>query len=308
MERSLPVFIVILLCAVPLSVLSEDVITGQKFQALDAAPDQYVDQSVVLEDTFQGIDKNFSRIETQNYYTPDRYVKFTLAQCPYPCIGMMASIEKSLEQCTPGDLVRVYADLMQINESRTMEQIQGRYSGGPSWDERVYVYGPLKSEYFFNVGHLEKGWGRKDTPEEMFAEGKNLSEAHYQKVTPAELKSDMGKFIEKSVWFEGAFEGLDTTFSKKEKAVGLTPDKNLQFKIKGVDVPCLISKSGSNLEGLKKVAPGSEVQVYGRIRAKETPDGIWGGFFVDRVTRTVPREKAPTKEPEKDAPPPPPVS
>ncbi len=306
MKRYLAIYVIILSVVVPLAAFSEDVISGQKFQALKVKPDQYVNRSVILEDTFQGIDNKFSKIERQNYYTPDRYVKFSLGQCPYPCIGLRSSVENALADCSRGDLVSVHGDLVQIRQSRTLEKIHGRYSGGPSWDERVYIYGPLPSEYIFTVGNIAKGWGRQDSPEQMFSEGARLSESHYQKVSTADVKRDLEKLIERSIWFEGTFEGLDSNFSEREKEAGLTSDKNLQFKMKGLDMPCLISKRDMNIEGFKKVAPGTTVQVYGRIRTKATPKGVWSGFIADRVAKVVRREAPPSTEKEGDSPPIPP--
>lgn len=303
MTRHLLICGVIILVAMPLAVFSKDVISGRKFQALEAEPDLYVNRSVVLEGTFQGIDQKFSKIERQNRYTPDMYVKFILAQCPYPCLGMRSSIQDALAKCSRGDLVRVTGDLVQIRQSRTLETIQGSYSLGPSWDERVNLYGPLPSEYLFTVGNVEKGWGRQDSPKDMFSEGSNLKESHYQKVSLADVKADLDKRSERAIWFQGTYEGLDSNFSEKEKEAGLTPDKNLQFSVKGLGIPCFIMKDDKNIEGFKQVVPGTIIQVYGRIRTKETPGGIWGGFFADRVAKVVRRKAPPSTEKEESSPP-----
>ena len=98
----------LVICAASLAAQGEEKINGDKFNAFTASPDRYLEQPVVLEDTFERIEQKFSRIETQNYLTPDRYVKFSLGQCPYPCIGMRTStVEVGLDKCGRGDLVPV---------------------------------------------------------------------------------------------------------------------------------------------------------------------------------------------------------
>jgi hypothetical protein len=276
-------------------VSADEVITGEKFQMFRVSPERYLQQPVILEDTFGRIDSSFSRIELQNYLTPNQYLKFSLGQCPYSCIAPRTpDIENALGKCTSGDLVRVTGTLQKVYEKRTMEQVRGKYTGGRSWEERVYVYGPLQSEYYFNVIKVEKGWGKQDSPEEMFDEGKNLTEQHYQRVSPGTIGGDPEKLVERSIWFEGAYGGFAEDFSDGEKAAGLTPDKVIKFTVKGMKMPCYIAKSGTNVEGFKNVPVGAELQIYGRIRVKETPKGLKSAFFVDRVTRTVPGEEAAT--------------
>jgi len=295
MKRNALLFAVAFLCVRPLMVSAEEEITGAKFQEFTALPDRYLERPVVLEDTFEKILEGFSRIETQNYFTSGEHLKFKLGQCPFPCIGMRTpSLEDAFGKCTRGELIRVTGNLQKVYEKRTIETTRGSFSGGRDWEERVYVSGPLKSEYFFSVGRIEKGWGRHDSPEDMFSEGKNLMEEHYQQVSPAAITGEPEKLVERSIWFEGAYGGFDEHFGEGEEAVGLTPEKVIKFRVKGMQMPCYVSKSESNVEGFKSVPVGSKVQVYGRIRIKETPKGLRSAFLVDRVTRTVSRKEVAT--------------
>ena len=186
-----------------------------------------------------------------------------------------------------GELITVIGNLQKIYDNRTAETDRGKNTGGRSWEERVYVYGPLQSEYYFNVIKIAKGWGKQDSPEDMFAEGKNHTEEHYQQVSPETIVDDPLKLVERSLWFEGAYGGSDENFSEGEKAAGLTSEKVIKFSVQGMKMPCYISKSGMNVEGFKSVPIGAKVQIYGRIRIKETPKGLRSAFLVDRVTRTV---------------------
>ena len=298
MKRSALVFAVAFLWVRPLMVSAEEEITGDKFQAFTVSPDRYLEQPVILEDTFEKIAQQFSRIEIQNYFTPERYVNFRMGQCPYPCIGMRSeSLEDALGRCARGELIRVTGNLQKIYEKRTIETTRGKFTGGRDWEERVYVSGPLKSEYFFSVGRIEKGWGRHDSPENMFSEGKNLMEEHYQQVSPETITGEPEKLVERSIWFEGVYGGFDENFSEGERAAGLTPDKVIKFSVKGMQMPCYVSKSESNVAGFKSVPLGAKVQIYGRIRVKETPQGLRSAFLVDRVTRTVSRKEAATPIP-----------
>ncbi|MCX6339871.1 MAG: hypothetical protein NTX71_08130 [Candidatus Aureabacteria bacterium] len=298
MKRNALVLAVALVCVSSLMVRADETITGQKFQLFNASPERYLEQPVALEDTFGKIVDPFSRIEIQNYLTPDRYLKFKLGQCPYPCIAPRSpSLEDALGGCMRGELIRITGNLQKVYEKRTMETVRGKYTGGRSWEERVYVYGPLQSEYYFNVIKIEKGWGRQDSPEDMFAEGKNLAEEHYQQVSPEAITGEPEKLVERSIWFEGAYGGFDENFSEGEKAAGLTPEKVIKFAVKGMQMPCYVSKSESNAEGFKSVPLGAKVQIYGRIRVKETPKGLRSAFFVDRVTRTVSKEEVATPAP-----------
>ena len=282
------------LCIIPLSVHSQEVITGTKFNAFTASPSDYLEMPVVLEDTFEGMVQTFSRTETQNYYTPDMYVKFKLGRCPYPCIGMKTGLlDGGLDQCAPGDLVSVQGNLAQIWQSRTMATVQGQYSGGPSYDERINVYGPLASEYIFVVGQIQKGWGKHDTPEEMLSEGKNLPVESYRDVSIAELNLEPGSLAEKCIYFQGGFGGLTSSFSDLEKAAGFTPDKVIKFTVQGEAMSNYVSRSGANMEGFRSIPQGSKIQVYGRIRLKDTPQGVLAGVMVDRVTKTVTIKAAP---------------
>ncbi|MEJ2745359.1 MAG: hypothetical protein P8123_06705 [bacterium] len=295
MKSNLWLFIIAFACTSSIAANADETISGEKFQMFKVSPDRYLEQPLALEDTFGRVSDSFSRIETQNYLTPDRYVKFSLGQCPYPCIAPRTpTLENALGKCMDGDLVKVTGTLQKVHEKRTMEKVRGKYTGGRSWEERVYVYGPLKSEYYFNVIKVEKGWGKKDSPEDMAAEGKNLMEQHYRQVSPEEIGGDPEKLVERSIWFEGAYGGFDEKFSEGEKAAGLTPEKVIKFRVKGMKLPCYISKSGTNVEGFKGVPIGANVQVYGRIRVKETPKGLQSAFFVDRVTRTVTKKEPDT--------------
>lgn len=288
MKSNLWLFVVAFVCASSIAASADETITGEKFQMFNASPERYLEQPLALEDTFGKVTSSFSRIETQNYLTPDRYLKFNLGQCPYPCIAPRTpSLEDALGRCMNGELIKVTGNLQKVNENRTMETVRGKYTGGRSWEERVYVHGPLQSEYYFNVIKIEKGWGKQDSPEEMFSEGKNLTEAHYQQVSPEAIGGDPEKLVERSIWFEGAYGGFDENFSDGEKAAGLTPDKVIKFTVKGMQMPCYVSKSDTNVAGFKSVPVGAKVQIFGRIRVKETPKGLQSAFFVDRVTRTV---------------------
>jgi hypothetical protein len=280
--------IAIVLWCVPLTAGGADVITGQKFQDFVVSPASYLERPVVLEDTFEAIVQDFSKIETQNDYTPALYLKFRLGQCPYPCIGMNAPpLAKSLASCARGDLIRVTGNLQQIQEKRTMATVRGQYLGGPSWEERVYVNGPLKSEYFFSVGSVEKGWGKQDSPKDMFAEGGNLSEEQYQDIPLAEMNVEPGRLVERSLRIQGKYAGLDDVFSDPEKAAGLTSESVVKFKVEGMAMACYVPKSDTTLSAFKAIPLGNSIQVYGRIRMKDTPGGAVPGFFIDRVTKTV---------------------
>lgn len=277
-----------MLCSIPLAVHSGEVITGAKFNAFTASPNDYLEMSVILEDTFEGVVQTFNRTETQNYYTPDMYVKFKLGRCPYPCVGMKTGLlERGLNQCAPGDLIRVHGSLAQIYQSRTMATVQGQYSGGPSYDERINVYGPLASEFLFVVGQIEKGWGKQDTADEMLSEGKHLPAENYRDVPLAELNLEPGSFVEKCIFFQGGFGGISSSFTDLEKAAGLTPDKVIKFTVQDEAMSNYVPRSDANVEGFKNIPQGNKIQVYGRIRVKDTPQGVLAGVMVDRVTKTV---------------------
>lgn len=293
MNKNLWLLVVVFVCAGSIASGADETITGEKFQMFNSSPERYLERPLALEDAFGKAATSFSRIETQNYLTPDRYVKFNMGQCAYPCIAPRTpSIEDAVGRCISGELVKVTGYLQKVYEKRTMETVRGKYTGGRSWEERVYVYGPLQSEYYFNVIKIEKGWGRQDSPEDMSAEGKNLSEQHYQQVSPETIAGEPEKLVERSIWFEGAYGGCDDSFSEGEKAAGLTPDRVIKFTVKGMKMPCYVSRSETNVEGFKGVPTGAKVQIFGRIRVKETPKGLRSAFFVDRVTRTVTKEEA----------------
>ncbi|MCX6357669.1 MAG: hypothetical protein NT045_07345 [Candidatus Aureabacteria bacterium] len=293
MKLSIIACVAIAVCVWSGCLHAEEVIHGDTFQAFRVSPDRYMGRPVVLEDTFENIVERFSRIETVNFYTADRYLKFRLGQLPYPCIGMRtAFVQDALNTCTPGDHVRVQGSLMSILEARTRETTRGKYTGGRSWEERVYVYGPRESEIIFLASRVERGWGSHDSPEEMFEEGTNLKEEQYQEVTPAVLGSNANLPVERPIWFEGEYGGMDESFSDLEKAAGMTPQKVIKLAMRGVVVPCYLPMNDANMAGLRMIPPGNKLQVYGRIRVKETQKGKLNGFVVDRVTKTVVREAA----------------
>lgn len=277
----------LVICAASLAAQGEEKINGDKFNAFTASPDRYLEQPVVLEDTFERIEQKFSRIETQNYLTPDRYVKFSMGQCPYPCIGMRTStVESGLDKCGRGDLVRVHGNLVKIMESRLMDTVR---QGGAGWhmDDQVYVAGPLQYEYYFSVGSVEKGWGRQDPPAEMFSEGANLRETHYVEVPAAEINVDPGRLVERAIWFKAEYGGISGSLSDLENAAGLTPETAIKFTLKGIAMPCYVVKSDATLQGLNGIPPGNTVHAFGRIRVKETAKGTLVGFYLDRMTKTV---------------------
>lgn len=270
-----------------LSTQGEEKINGAKFNAFTASPDRFLEQPVVLEDTFERIEQKFSRIETQNYLTPDRYVKFSMGQCPYPCIGLRTSmVEKGLDLCGPGDLVRVHGNLVKIMESRLIETVR---ESGAGWhkDDQVYVAGPLQYEYYFSVGSVEKGWGRQDAPAEMFSEGENLHETHYTEVSAAEVNVDPGKLVERAIWFKAGFGGIVGSRTGIESAAGLTPETTIKFALKDIAMPCFVVKSADTLKGLEGIPIDNTVHAFGRIRVKETAQGTLVGFYLDRMTKTV---------------------
>jgi len=282
------IVVVILLSLAPRAILSEEEITGDTHQAFRVSPDKYLDRAVVLEDTFEKIAEHFNRMEIDNYYNPEQYVKFSLGQSPYPCIGMrLPSVTDVLDKCSRGDLLRVHGTLMAIMEKRIKETIHGDSVGGAAWEEHVYVYGPRESEIIFVVSRVERGWGKGDSPDAMFAEGTNLKEAHYQEIPPEQIAAEGVKLIERSVWFDGEFGGISEDFTDLEKAAGTAPDKVIKFSVKGCRVPCYVPLNDANLAGFRAIPTGNKVQVYGRIRMKETPKGEFTGFFVDRLTKTV---------------------
>lgn len=265
----------------------EEKINGEKFNAFTASPDRYLGQPVVLEDTFGRIEQQFSRIETQNYLTTDRYVKFSTGQCPYPCIGMRTSaVESGLGKCGRGDLVRIHGNLIKIRESRLVESVR---ESGAGWhkDDQVYVTGPLQCEYYFSVGSVEKGWGSQDPPAEMFSEGTNLRETHYTEVPAAEVDVAPGKLVERAIWFKAGFVGISASLTDLENAAGLTPETTIKFALKDIAMPCFVVKSDETLKGLQGIPPGNTVHSFGRIRVKETAKGTLVGFYLDRMTKTV---------------------
>ena len=299
MKRCAVVIIVALLCGLPPAVLSQEVISGEKFNAFRASSAKYMNLPVVLEDTFENIVQSFNKIETGNNLTSEMSVKFKLGQCPYSCIGTRTPlVMDSLEKVGPGDLVRVTGSLRTIEEKKKRVSVSGRYTGGPSYRERIHVYGPRPSEIYFNVSKVEKGWGRGDSPEEMLKEGQNLEEEHYREVSVAEIMDDPEKLIDKAIWFEDTYGGVVDDLTELEVAAGVTPEKVIKFKMKDQkNTACYIPFSESNLKGLKSLPAGTEVQVYGRIRVKETPKGLIGGIMADRILKIVSREGAPPAAP-----------
>ncbi|MCX6354536.1 MAG: hypothetical protein NTZ78_06490 [Candidatus Aureabacteria bacterium] len=277
----------------PRAIFSEEEITGDKHQAFRVSPDKYLDRAIVLEDTFEKVAEHFNRMEIDNYYNPGQYVKFFVGQSPYPCIGMrLPSVEDALDKCSRGDLLRVHGTLKTIMEKRMKETVRGKSLGGAAWEEHVYVYGPRESELIFLVTRVERGWGKGDSPEEMFAEGTNLKEEHYQEIPPEQIAGEGVKLIERSVWFEGEFGGISENFTDLEKAAGTAPDKVIKFSVKGCRVLCYVPFNDANLAGFRAIPSGNKVQVYGRVRMKETPKGEFTGFFVDRLTKTVSKASA----------------
>ncbi|MDP8247856.1 MAG: hypothetical protein P9M00_06940 [Candidatus Tritonobacter lacicola] len=301
MKRCAVVIIVALLCGLPPAVLSQEVISGEKFNAFRASSAKYMNLPVVLEDTFENIVQSFNKIEIGNNLSSEMSVKFKLGQCPYPCIGTRTPpVMDNLEKVGPGDLVRVTGSLRTIEEKKKKRvRVSGRYTGGPSYRERIHVYGPRPSEIYFNVSKVEKGWGKGDSPEEMLKEGQNLEEEHYKEVSIAEIMDDPDKLIDKAIWFEDTYGGVVENLTELEVAAGATSDNVIKFKMKDQkDTACYIPFSKSNLEGLKSLPAGTEVQIYGRIRVKETPKGLIGGIMADRILKIVTREETQPSAPE----------
>lgn len=278
------VLAVAVVCAAVSMTQGEETINGEAFNSFSASPDRYLERPVVLEDTFERIDRDFSRIETQNYLTGDRYLKFSLGQCPYPCIGLRTSaVESGLDKCGRGDLVRVCGNLVKITESRLAGRVR---EGGAGWhkDDYVYVVGPLPSEYYFSVGGVEKGWGRQDPLAEIYSEGSNLRDTHYAEVPAAEVNVAPGAFVERAIWFAAPYGDIGREFSELETAAGLSDATTIKFSLKGIAMPCYTAKSDATLQGLGGLPAGTPVRAYGRIRTKETAKGMLAGFFLDRMT------------------------
>ena len=302
MKGCTAVLVVSLLCAAPLTAHSQEVITGTKFNAFRASAANYMNMPVVLEDTFGNIVEQFSIIEIGNNLTSNMYVKFDLGQCPYPCIGMRTTpVMSGLDQVGPSDLVRVTGNLNTIQEKQKRVRVSGRYTGGPSYSERINVYGPKESEIYFSVSSVEKGWGKDDSVQDMAEEGKNLSPVHYQEVKAGEdpiKEEEVEHLADKAIWFQGKYDGLDENLTELETAAGVSPDTIIKFTVDaGADrVPCYIPFSESNLAGFKALEKGTEVHVYGRIRKKETPKGWIAGFVADRVDKVVITEAPPEAE------------
>ncbi|MDD5556920.1 MAG: hypothetical protein PHN82_06695 [bacterium] len=283
---------------------AEEVIGGAKIGEFAASPGTWLERPVVIEDTFDGIVQQFSQIETENNYTPEMYLKFRLGHSPYPCIGLnVPSLTRAVGACAPGDLVRVRGNLRPIQEKRERAYIRGDYSGGPSWEERVYANGPLKTEYFFSVGSVEKGWGKREHPKELFDEGAHLWETSYREIPLAELNVEPGALVEKAVRFEGTFKGLDDAFGERETAAGITAEHAIKFRIEGMALSCYLPRTDAALAAMRTVPAGSTVHLYGRVRLREAPTGAVVGFYTDRLTRLVPPPATPSAE--AGAPPPP---
>lgn len=286
------VLVAAIVCAAVSSAQAEETITGDAFRAFGVSPERYLMRPVVLEDTFERIERGFNRIEMQNYLTNDRYVKFSLGQSPYPCIGLRTqAVESGLDVCGRGDLVRVRGNLIKITESRLAARVR---AGGAGWhkDDHVYVVGPLQSEYYFSVGGVEKGWGGQDVPAEMYAEGMNLRETHYAEVPAAKVNVVPGALVERAIWFSAPYGGIVNDFSEIETAAGLNAAATIKFALAGIAMPGYTAKSDATLEGLSGVPVGTPVRAYGRIRTKETGKGMLAGFFLDRMTRPAPLAEA----------------
>ncbi len=286
------VLVAAVVCAAISPARAEETISGDAFKAFSASPERYLLRTVVLEDTFERIERGFSRIETQNYFTNDRYVKFLLGQSPYPCIGLRTqAVESGLDVCGRGDLVRVRGHLVKITESRLVGRVR---EGGAGWHKNDYVYvaGPLQSDYYFSVGSVEKGWGGQDPSAEMYAEGMNLRETHYAEVPAAKVNVAPGALVERGIWFSAPYGGIVDDFSELETAAGMDAATTIKFALAGIAMPPYTAKSDATSEGLNGVPVGTPVRVYGRIRTKETGKGMLVGFLLDRMTRPAPLAEA----------------
>ena len=290
MKKCAVVIAGILVIGSPLTVLSQEIISGEKWNEFIASSAGYINRSVTLEDTFGKINTDFNSIETGNNLTNRRHVKFALNQCPYPCIGLRSSpVMSGLTKIGPGDLVSVTGSLKTIKEKPPRISTTGKTKGGIKYKEKTRVYGAKRSEVYFDVGSVEKDWGSTDTFEQMVAEGKNLNDSDYLLVKPGESQLekeiDIEKLVARAITFTGTYEGVDINFSDLEKAAGLSLENAIKFSVNTgkKSIACFIPFSDQVFEEFKDLAIGSRVQVFGRIRMKETPKGVLVGFVADSV-------------------------
>ena len=303
MSRYILLAVAALSCGLSNTAFSQEIITGEKFNAFRADAAAYMGRSVVLEDTFKSIVDNFNRVETSNNLTPNRHVKFRLGRSPYPCIGLRTNtVMSGLRKVGPGDLVRVTGNLKTIREKRPRIKSSGKYKSGIKYKERTRIYGPEKKEVIFEVARVEKGWGREDSFQEMVAEGKGLDESNYRLVKPGESQLekplDVEKLVARAITFKGTYEGVDVNFSELEKAAGLSLKKAIKFRVNTgkKDIVCYIPFSERTLEEFKAIPAGTRVQVFGRIRMKSTPKGVLVGFVADDIDALGGGEPAPSSE------------
>lgn len=294
----------VLLCGLPFVAQSQEVITGEKYNAFLASSGNYMNRPVILEDTFKSIQGDFSKAETDNNLTNNRHVKFRLGRFPGACIGSrIPPVMDGLKEVGPGDLVRVTGSLREIKEKPVRIKTTGKFKSGRKYKERSRIYGPDKTEIYLNVSKVEKGWGAGDSIEEMAEEGKSLRDEDYIEVKPgdSQLERDVeaGKLTDRAIRFRGDYKGIDSNLTDLEKAAGLTSENAIKFSVESgtKTIPCYIPFSEANLQGFKNLPVGTEVIVSGRIRKRETPKGTLGGFVADRVDGVVVREEtAPDKQ------------
>jgi hypothetical protein len=290
MKSRMTVMAVIFLLGVPRFVFSQEVISGEKWNEFIASSAGYMNRSVILEDTFKKIDDNFNRVEDSNNLTAGRHVKFRLGQCPYPCIGLRLSpVMNGLKQAGPGDLVRVTGMLKTLRQKPPRISSEGTSARGAHYKEKTRVYAAPKTQIYFDVGAVVKDWEEGATPKRMFAEGANLDESDYMEVKPGEsqLEQEVGieKLVARAITFKGTYEGIDAAFTPLEQAAGLSAYEAVKFKVDTgrKTIACLIPFSAEVLQAFKEMPSGTRVQVYGRIRMKNTPKGVLVGFIADKV-------------------------
>jgi hypothetical protein len=300
MKSRAVVIVTIFLLGVPLYAFSQEVISGEKWNAFIASSSGYMNRSVILEDTFKKIDDSFSSVEAGNNFTSSRYIKFRLGQCPYPCIGLRLSpVMKGMKQAGPGDLIRVTGMLKTLRQKPPRIKSDGNFSGGAHYTEKTRVYGAPKTQIYFDVGAVVKDWEEAATPKKMFAEGANLDESNYMEVKPGESQLEqevsIEKLVAKAITFKATYKGIDDAFTPMEQAAGLSAYEAVKFKVDTgrKTIACLIPFSAEVLQQFKEMPSGTRIQVYGRIRMKNTPKGVLVGFIADNVDALGGGEKPP---------------
>ena len=92
-------------------------------------------------------------------------------------------------------------------------------------------------------------------------------------------------YMNRSVILEDTFRNIDDNFNSVEASNNLTGGRYVTFKVDTgrKTIACLIPFSAEVLQQFKEMPSGTRIQVYGRIRMKNTPKGVLIGFIADKV-------------------------